>query len=189
MKETLHNATIRFPEIIHAAFIEYLCQDPYTNIEWCNMNKVSIFRLILASFVIFHLLGVQVNPASAFDYSPVVILADEDEDKGFWEKMMETLSLSNLLDKIFSYFEERDAKMDALFINSNFTEIERQQISEYSGGKSPAELTSEFCNTSKTSDAQMMLEDIRRSYSGTEADPKSPVHLIELFERMSSFCP
>jgi len=154
-----------------------------------KMHKVSILRLILASFVIFHLLGAQVYPVSAKGYSPVMILADEDGDKGFWERMMEKLSLSNLLDKIFSYFEEQDAKMDALYINSNFTDKERQQISEYSGGKSPAELTSEFCNTSKTSDAQMMMEDIRRSYSGTEADPKSPVHLIELFERMSSFCP
>ncbi len=148
-----------------------------------------IIRLIIVCTVFIHLLGIQVFPAYAAGYAPTSILADEDDEKGFWDKLLEKFSLSNLLDKVFSYFEERDARMDAIFINSNFTEAERQQISEYSGGKSPAELTSEFCNTSKTSDAQMMMEDIRRSYSGTENDPQSPIHLIDLFERMSNFCP
>ena len=148
------------------------------------------WRYWLAILLVCVSFSVQVTSVSAAWIDAVPYADDDDnDDQSFWEKLMDSLSISNILDTIFSYFEERDEKLDALFINSNFTEEEQQQISAYSGGKSPAELTSEFCSSSKTTDAQMIMDDIRRSYQGTEADPQSPIHLIELFERMSSFCP
>jgi len=114
--------------------------------------------------------------------------ADEQEEKGFWEKLFDDFSISTLLDLIFDFIDEQDQKMDDYFINSRFSAEQKEQIAQYSGGKSPAELSAQFCSDSTTSDAQMMFEDIRRSYAGTENDPKSPIHLIELFEKMSSVC-
>jgi hypothetical protein len=146
---------------------------------------IRLVGIILALALIFG--SARVSPVTAQTSLPQMY-ADDQEDKGFWEKLFEDFSVSNLLDLIFDFIDEQDQKMDDYFINSRFSTEQKEQIAQYSGGKSPAELSAQFCSDSTTSDAQMMFEDIRRSYAGTENDPKSPIHLIELFEKMSSVC-
>ena len=145
----------------------------------------TIYPLVLLLTCLF--LFSQAAPVFASTGSPQTKF-DDDGETGFWQQLFDDFSISKVLDIFFDYIDEQDQKMDDLFINSKFTESEKQQIANYSGGKSPAELSTQFCSDSATSDAQQMFLDIRQTYAGTENDPKSPIHLIELFEKMSSFC-
>ena len=148
-------------------------------------KRSTICLLVLLIFCLS--LFLRAAPVFASTGSPQTKFDDEGET-GFWQQLFDDFSISKVLDLFFDYIDEQDQKMDDLFINSKFTESEKQQIANYSGGKSPAELSTQFCSDSTTSDAQQMFLDIRQTYAGTENDPKSPIHLIELFEKMSSFC-
>ncbi len=145
--------------------------------------KTPILILLLCSLFLFS----PVDPVFASTGSPQPKF-DDGEETGFWQQLLDNFSISKVLDLFFDYIDEQDQKMDDFFINSKFSESEKQQIAIYSGGKSPAELSAQFCSDSSSSDAQLMFSDIRQTYAGTETDPKSPIHLIELFEKMGSFC-
>jgi hypothetical protein len=143
--------------------------------------------MILVSLMLIVTLLFAAAPVSASDGNPPSDQDTPQQSDSLWS-FFSSFSLSDLLESIFSLIDNRDQSLDEMMVDSSFTDAEKEEIAKYSNGKTPAEMTAQFCQDSASSDAQSMINDIRNSYAGTEADPKSPVHLMDIFDKMSGFC-
>jgi hypothetical protein len=150
------------------------------------MRQEKRFPVILVSGILIVTLLFGVTPVFASDGTPPPDQNTRQSDD-FWG-FLTHFSLSDLLESIFNLLDNNDESLNEMMINSKFSDEEKAEISKYSDGKSPAEMTAQFCKDSSSEDAQAMINDIRRSYAGTESDPHSPVHLMDIFDKMSSFC-
>lgn len=150
------------------------------------MRSQSKLSLAVICVVLILSMLVTAQPVAAFNgASPPV--PDPDKNGGIFG-FLSSISISDILAKVYDFLEGKNQKLDEVLVDSSFSETEKAEIARYSGGKTPAEMTAQFCQDSSTSDAQAMLTDIRQSYAGTESDPHSPLHLLDIFEKMGSFC-
>lgn len=150
------------------------------------MKQKITLPLILVSFSIVITLLFNATPVFADDGTPPSNQNPQNSNR-FWS-FLSNFSISDLLENIYNLLDSQNQSLNEMMINSNFSEEEKQEISKYSNGKSPAELTAQFCQDSNSEDARTMINDIRQSYAGTESDPKSPVHLLDIFDKMSRYC-
>jgi hypothetical protein len=70
--------------------------------------------------------------------------------------------------------------------NNPLTDEQLAEIEKYSGGKSPAELISAYCQDAQSPEFEEMIKSIKDSYGN---DPNSPAALMDLYQSMAKLCP
>lgn len=70
--------------------------------------------------------------------------------------------------------------------NNALTDEQLAEIEKYSGGKSPAELISAYCEDAQSPEFEEMIKSIKDSYGN---DPNSPAALMDLYQSMAKLCP